>query len=395
MNILIAEVRAGKREGSVISTKTFDATAQIDQDTWEALRRDLEDVGISRDVITEKRHFIIAWFQEAVAAGKLEEDPPSDDENMAVLESGSDGAVDESANDNIHQKDIASMMIEPTTTEEDTSKIPVPKVQNSLERASETTNQRRNQPRTPAKVEPSRGDRKFRIRISFLFYKLGWKGKQLLEAAIAGNVAGVIDALGKGVNVDYQDNDKRTALALATGNGNEQVVRLLLENGANLELQDSRGDTALNVAAFLGHISITQLLLENGADTDSANIYGNTSLIIAASQGNKSVVRLLLRNRANLESASPINGTALMCAARLGHDSVVRLLLENGAHTDSASLSNGTALMGAARGGHDSVVRLLLEKGANVHATDVSGHTALYYAKDTVSVIQLLKSAGA
>ena len=62
MNILIAEVRAGRREGSVISTKIFDATAQIDRDTWEALRRDLEDVGISQDVITEKRHFIITWF---------------------------------------------------------------------------------------------------------------------------------------------------------------------------------------------------------------------------------------------------------------------------------------------------------------------------------------------
>ncbi|KAM0794814.1 hypothetical protein BDR22DRAFT_781866, partial [Usnea florida] len=72
MNILIAEVRAGKREGSVISTMTFDASAQIDRDTWEALRRDLEDVGISRDVITEKRQFIITWFQEAVAAGKFE-----------------------------------------------------------------------------------------------------------------------------------------------------------------------------------------------------------------------------------------------------------------------------------------------------------------------------------
>ena len=43
LNILIAEVRAGKREGSVISTQTFDTTARNDQETWEALRRELED----------------------------------------------------------------------------------------------------------------------------------------------------------------------------------------------------------------------------------------------------------------------------------------------------------------------------------------------------------------
>jgi len=73
--LLITEIRAGKREGSVVSTQTIDSFARRDQETWDELRRELEDVGISPLVITEKRQFIITWFQEAVAAGKLEVDP--------------------------------------------------------------------------------------------------------------------------------------------------------------------------------------------------------------------------------------------------------------------------------------------------------------------------------
>jgi len=85
---LIAEVRAGKREGSVVSTISLDTASQSDRETWEALRKELEDIGISPSMITEKRQFIVAWFQEAVAAGKLEEESRSDedDDSMAFYD---------------------------------------------------------------------------------------------------------------------------------------------------------------------------------------------------------------------------------------------------------------------------------------------------------------------
>ena len=76
LNILIAEVRSGKREGSVISIETVDSITRNNQESWNGFRRELEDVGISSSVIAAKRDFLIVWFQEAVAAGKLEEDVP-------------------------------------------------------------------------------------------------------------------------------------------------------------------------------------------------------------------------------------------------------------------------------------------------------------------------------
>ena len=86
LNQLISEVRAGQREGSVISNHSFDLTAQNKNQVWEALHRELVDIGISPGTITEMRQFIISWFQDAAAAGKLEEDvPPADDESTISL----------------------------------------------------------------------------------------------------------------------------------------------------------------------------------------------------------------------------------------------------------------------------------------------------------------------
>ena len=78
LNLLIQEIRSGQRESSVVSIQTIDSITRNDTETWEALQRDLEDVGISPTVIRAKRDFIVEWFKVAVAAGQLEEDLPAD-----------------------------------------------------------------------------------------------------------------------------------------------------------------------------------------------------------------------------------------------------------------------------------------------------------------------------
>ena len=95
LNLFISQVRAGRREGSIVSIQTIDTVARNNQGKWDVLRRDLEDAGISPAAISENRQFIIAWFQEAVAAGKLEEDTPSDaDESLLVLQEFDDASSD-------------------------------------------------------------------------------------------------------------------------------------------------------------------------------------------------------------------------------------------------------------------------------------------------------------
>ncbi len=51
----------------------------------------------------------------------------------------------------------------------------------------------------------------------------------------------------------------------AAGNGNQELVSLLLSRGANIDFINKRGFTALMRATFNGHQHVVQLLCDQGA----------------------------------------------------------------------------------------------------------------------------------
>ena len=266
LNLLIAEVRAGRREGSVISTQTFDTTARDDQETWEALRRELEDIGISSGVITEKRQFIIAWFQEAVAAGRLEEDVASDDSNSAISLHGSEDPAGSSDDSRMSSTKISSMRFEPSATQR---------------RAGIRSESRASSPlRQPADRSSPLPQKKgnSRIRVTYLLQKLLGREGPFHQAAKDGDVATVRMLLDKGVNVQAKDESGETALMHAVAHGHQDTVQLLLDQGANIESEDDYGRTAFVYAARIGHQDILQLLSEKGANIESKKIFGSIAL---------------------------------------------------------------------------------------------------------------------
>ena len=82
-------------------------------------------------------------------------------------------------------------------------------------------------------------------------------------------------------------------------NGQEAVVKLLLQNGAEIESKDNyKAWTPLSLAARLGHKAVVKLLLQNGAEVESKDNNGRTPLSIAAENGQEAMVELLLQNGA-------------------------------------------------------------------------------------------------
>jgi hypothetical protein len=85
----MAEVQAGLREGSVVTTP--DAAETIESpDVWDELRRELEDIGISGAVIEEKRGFILDWMKTALAEGNLDELPSIDTASLQLSNAAHD-----------------------------------------------------------------------------------------------------------------------------------------------------------------------------------------------------------------------------------------------------------------------------------------------------------------
>jgi hypothetical protein len=122
---------------------------------------------------------------------------------------------------------------------------------------------------------------------------------QLLRAAGQGNYFMVQALLNQGANVNAKEANVgpnlgqtggQTPLMLASENGHENIVSLLIKNGADLNARDLSGYTALEVATWQDNISICKLLLNAGANVNITNRLGRTALW----RGNAPLLNLLL-----------------------------------------------------------------------------------------------------
>ena len=73
--------------------------------------------------------------------------------------------------------------------------------------------------------------------------------------------------------VNIPDNDRRTALIVAAGNGLRDVCLCLIEGGANVNMAKKDGSTAIKKAAVWRHQSVVDLLVSHGADISSAELH--------------------------------------------------------------------------------------------------------------------------
>lgn len=211
------------------------------------------------------------------------------------------------------------------------------------------------------------------------------------------------------IPMDYRGGKhSRTALSLAVGERNVQMIKVLLKLGATpavVEI-DSMEFKATRASLWSPeNIEILDLLLNHGANpecliSDESRGY---PLIKAASEGSLEAVSLLLATGANVDLVSKPNGTALQASVAGGHVQVVRALLKakanvNKVHIDDSDLIDfnyvslfrsfhglQTAIELAARKNHTEIALLLLQSGALINfcpvlATDGLGWIDRYFA---------------
>lgn len=180
LNQLIHEIRAGKHRSSVVSSQTFNGN---DPNDWEELHRELEVIGISEDIIRDKRGFIIAWFEEAIEEGRLDEDESHP---------GSQEKPDPCG------EDIGDMEEKPG--------------QMSQKRQPETKIYE--QPSSPIRTAQAPREKKPRSRLFYRLFALksdlqyALKPDELLiNAAYEGDALKVEELLGRGANVNYHSTN--------------------------------------------------------------------------------------------------------------------------------------------------------------------------------------------
>ncbi|XP_078311391.1 uncharacterized protein LOC111135134 [Crassostrea virginica] len=187
-------------------------------------------------------------------------------------------------------------------------------------------------------------------------------------------------------------NHAKSPLYAAIQNGNENIVRLLLDKGADINLCSEYAGSPLYEACINGYENIILLLLGKGAQINLCSEYRGSPLHAACIKGNESNVRLLLENGADINSCLKYAGSPLYAACVNDNESIVHLLLENNADVNLCSEYKGSPLYAACKKGNESIVQILLEKGADVYLCSKYKGSPLHAACENgdTSIVQLL-----
>lgn len=217
---------------------------------------------------------------------------------------------------------------------------------------------------------------------------------------------GVI-ALGADVN---KTTKLGTPLWQASGSGNVEIAKLLVEAGADLNTPALITEkTPIDWAIYHGDLEMVKYLMSAGAkspytpsNSEEEENRAFTSLVSYCEEGK------IMQVKASILAGVPVNGfdyqgrTPLVIAARNGHLECVKLLLENGADINTpAKLRydlDWRMLPLMASTEHIKVLEFLISKGAKLDKHDPDlGYTALHEASSRgyYQSVEILINAGA
>ena len=151
------------------------------------------------------------------------------------------------------------------------------------------------------------------------------------DAAVSGDVDGLVRLIKAGTNVNELNAAGETALMVAARESQRYTLQALLTYLADVNAKSPDGMTALHWAAYGNEAWFIETLDVAGADMDARNSEGETPLIFAAAAGKAATAVRLPNRRADLEAVDNIGRSALTRAGINGHEKVVTLLLRLGA----------------------------------------------------------------
>ena len=184
------------------------------------------------------------------------------------------------------------------------------------------------------------------------------------------------------IDVDKVDENKRTALSMASHNGYKDICELLLEKGADISITNLHNWSPFHYAGIGGHADICKLLLQHGQLINELTIENYTSLHFACTFGHVDVCKTLLHyGGADITIRTTDGFAPIHIVSRSGKSEVCNLLLEYNSSIINIQNNHGqSCIILAADNGHIDTCKILLKYKPDISFLDIHSYTALHYA---------------
>ncbi|XP_012547580.2 ankyrin repeat and SOCS box protein 3 isoform X1 [Bombyx mori] len=144
---------------------------------------------------------------------------------------------------------------------------------------------------------------------------------------------------------NYGSTESVTPLHVVSGQGNLEIMQLLIEHGALIDVQDYDGDTPLHDAVLETKFEAVSLLLHAGASPEIPNEPGSfTPFHLACSKGCFETMKAIYPFVTDINQVTSSGKTALMLALTGANEEIVDFLLENGIDPHIRDINGDLAL---------------------------------------------------
>ena len=196
-------------------------------------------------------------------------------------------------------------------------------------------------------------------------------------------------------DLDYHDG---IMLHYAVATTNIEIINYVLDQNLDVNFQDEDCKTAVHIAAEMGHYQSVVVLLQKGANFSLKTKYGLTVLHCAVLGNNIDIIKMCLSDQ-QINMTDDKGEPPLFYAIRKGSFHVVELLLDKGAAVDITSTNDKDTVLHVASACTDStkIIQLLLTKNIKIDAKNKKEETPLILAsrQKKVSVFSLVLDNGA
>ncbi len=178
-----------------------------------------------------------------------------------------------------------------------------------------------------------------------------------------------------------------------------EITELLILSGADADWADPvTGKTLLMVASENGNNNIIDLLLENGADINEKDKSGSDALYYAALNGRKEAVALLLDKGASMLNKKGLMNRSVITAFGKNDKEIIKIMLDKGLDVNGDVYEKIPLLLWLVKNKYFDGAKTIIENGANTETQDTDGQNTLDYAlastnKEFIEYLKSKKSA--